>query len=593
MAESNFVDYVKIYCRSGKGGRGSAHMRREKYVPNGGPDGGDGGRGGHVILRGNRNYWTLLHLKYDRHVFATHGGNGSKNKSFGKDGEDKVIEVPCGTVVYNAETGEYICDITEHGQEIILLKGGRGGLGNWHFRTATRQAPRFAQPGEPMQELMVILELKLLADVGLVGFPNAGKSTLLSTVSAARPKIANYPFTTLEPNLGIVSYREGKSFVMADIPGIIEGASEGKGLGLRFLRHIERNSLLLFMVPGDTDDIRKEYEILLNELATFNPEMLDKQRVLAITKSDMLDEELIAMLEPTLPDNVPHIFISSVTGLGIQQLKDILWTELNKDSNMKRLTSDNKMLGYELMKAYPNISCFSTTRHGGCSKGNYASFNCNGYCGDEAEDVNRNRELLRSLLPGESVELVIPHQTHSDHVKVVDTIQVNTELEGVDALVTDIPGYCLCVSTADCVPVLLYDTRKKVVAAIHAGWRGTVARIVEKTVSVMGNQYGSQGKDLIACIGPSISLEAFEVGDEVYQAFCEAGFDMNQIARKEAKWHIDLWEANRQQLLAYGVKPEHIEISGICTYHNNDDFFSARRQGIRSGRILSGILLGV
>lgn len=232
---------------------------------------------------------------------------------------------------------------------------------------------------------------------------------------------------------------------------------------------------------------------------------------------------------------------------------------------MKRLTSDNKMLGYELMKAYPNISCFSTTRHGGCSKGNYASFNCNGYCGDEAEDVNRNRELLRSLLPGESVELVIPHQTHSDHVKVVDTIQVNTELEGVDALVTDIPGYCLCVSTADCVPVLLYDTRKKVVAAIHAGWRGTVARIVEKTVSVMDNQYGSQGKDLIACIGPSISLEAFEVGDEVYQAFCEAGFDMNQIARKEAKWHIDLWEANRQQLLAYGVKPEHIEISGICT----------------------------
>ena len=244
MAESNFVDYVKIYCRSGKGGRGSVHMRREKYMPNGGPDGGDGGRGGHVILRGNRNYWTLLHLKYDRHVFAEHGGNGSKNKSFGKDGADKVIEVPCGTVVYNAETGEYVCDVTEHGQEVILLKGGRGGLGNWHFRTATRQAPRFAQPGEPMQEMTVILELKLLADVGLVGFPNAGKSTLLSSVSAARPKIANYPFTTLEPNLGIVSYHEGKSFVMADIPGIIEGASEGKGLGLRFLRHIERNSLL-------------------------------------------------------------------------------------------------------------------------------------------------------------------------------------------------------------------------------------------------------------------------------------------------------------------------------------------------------------
>ena len=319
MAESNFVDYVKIYCRSGKGGRGSAHLRREKYIPNGGPDGGDGGRGGHVILRGNRNYWTLLHLKYDRHVFAGHGGNGSRNRSFGKDGEDKVIEVPCGTVVYNAETGEYVCDITEHGQEVILLKGGRGGLGNWHFKTATRQAPRFAQPGEPMQEMTVILELKLLADVGLVGFPNAGKSTLLSVVSSARPKIANYPFTTLEPNLGIVSYHEGKSFVMADIPGIIEGASEGKGLGLRFLRHIERNSLLLFMVPGDTDDIRKEYEVLLNELA--------------ITKCDMLDEELMEMLAENLPENVPHVFISSLTGMGISQLKDILWTELNSESN--------------------------------------------------------------------------------------------------------------------------------------------------------------------------------------------------------------------------------------------------------------------
>ena len=242
MAESNFVDYVKIYCRSGKGGRGSTHMRRAKYVPNGGPDGGDGGRGGHVILRGNRNYWTLLHLRYDRHIMAGHGESGSKNRSFGKDGEDKVIEVPCGTVVYNAETGEYICDVTEHGQEVILLKGGRGGLGNWHFKTATRQAPRFAQPGEPMQEMTVIMELKLLADVGLVGFPNAGKSTLLSAVSSAKPKIANYPFTTMEPNLGIVSYREGKSFVMADIPGIIEGASEGRGLGLRFLRHIERKT---------------------------------------------------------------------------------------------------------------------------------------------------------------------------------------------------------------------------------------------------------------------------------------------------------------------------------------------------------------
>src|SRR5574344_286259 len=333
MAESNFVDYVKIYCRSGKGGRGSTHMRREKYIPNGGPDGGDGGRGGNIILRGNRNYWTLLHLKYERHVFAGHGGNKYKKKSFGKDGEDKSIDVPCGTVVYNAETGEYLCDITEDGQEVVLLKGGRGGQGNWHFRTATRQAPRFAQPGEPMQELMVILELKLLADVGLVGFPNAGKSTLLSSVSAARPKIADYPFTTLEPNLGIVSYRDGKSFVMADIPGIIEGASEGKGLGLRFLRHIERNSVLLFMVPADADDIAGEYEILFNELRKFNPEMLDKGRVLAITKSDMLDQELMDEIEPTLPIGLPHVFISSVTGLGIDVLKDILWQELNSDSN--------------------------------------------------------------------------------------------------------------------------------------------------------------------------------------------------------------------------------------------------------------------
>ena len=328
--ESNFVDYVKIYCRSGKGGRGSAHMHRAKYVPNGGPDGGDGGRGGHVILRGNRNYWTLLHLRYDRHAYATHGGDGSQDKSTGYDGEDKIIEVPCGTVAYNAETGEYLCDITEHGQEVILLRGGRGGLGNFNFCTPTRQAPRFAQPGEPMQELTVILELKLLADVGLVGFPNAGKSTLLASTSAAKPKIANYPFTTSEPNLGIVSYRDGKSFVMADIPGIIEGASEGKGLGLRFLRHIERNSVLLFMIPGDTDDIRHEYDVLLNELATFNPEMLDKERVLAITKCDLLDEELIAMLEEDgLPDDIPHVFISAVTGMGVQTLKDILWQALN------------------------------------------------------------------------------------------------------------------------------------------------------------------------------------------------------------------------------------------------------------------------
>ena len=332
MAESNFIDYVKIFCRSGKGGRGSAHLRRDKYIPNGGPDGGDGGHGGSVILKGNRNYWTLLHLRYERHAFAENGGNGGSTKCFGKDGKDVIIEVPCGTVAYDAETGKYLCDITDHEQEVVLLKGGRGGLGNWHFRTATRQAPRFAQPGEPAQEQMVVLELKLLADVGLVGFPNAGKSTLLSAISAAKPKIANYPFTTLEPNLGIVSYREGKSFVMADIPGIIEGASEGKGLGLRFLRHIERNSLLLFMVPADTDDIRKEYEVLLNELSQFNPEMLDKQRVLAITKCDLIDEELMSMLEENLPD-IPHVFISGVSGLGLTALKDLLWVELNKESN--------------------------------------------------------------------------------------------------------------------------------------------------------------------------------------------------------------------------------------------------------------------
>ncbi|MCG2653167.1 GTPase ObgE [Alloprevotella tannerae] len=333
MAETNFVDYVKIYCRSGKGGRGSIHLHRAKYMPNGGPDGGDGGRGGNIYLRGNHNYWTLLHLRYDRHVFAEHGGNGGKSLSHGSDGADKYIDVPCGTVAYDAETGKYICDVTEDGQVVMLLKGGRGGKGNWHFRSATNQTPRYAQPGEPMQEMMVILELKLLADVGLVGFPNAGKSTLLSTLSSARPKIANYPFTTLEPSLGIVAYRDAKSFVMADIPGIIEGASGGKGLGLRFLRHIERNSLLLFMVPGDTDNIKREYEILLGELQKFNPAMLDKHRVLAVTKSDLLDDELIEMLKEELPTDLPVIFISSVAQIGLQELKDILWKELNSESN--------------------------------------------------------------------------------------------------------------------------------------------------------------------------------------------------------------------------------------------------------------------
>ena len=321
------------------------HLRHVKYNPNGGPDGGDGGRGGSIILRGNHNYWTLLHLKYQRHVFAEHGGNGGRDKCHGTDGKDMYIDVTCGTVVYDAETGIYICDVTYDGQEVMLLKGGRGGLGNFQFRTATNQAPRFAQPGEPMQERTVIMELKLLADVGLVGFPNAGKSTLLSALSSARPKIANYPFTTLEPSLGIVEYRDHKSFVMADIPGIIEGASEGKGLGLRFLRHIERNSLLLFMVPGDTDDIKREYEVLLNELEQFNPEMLSKHRVLAVTKSDLLDEELMDMLREHLPEDLPVVFISSVTGYGLSDLKDVLWKELNSESNkLQDITAEDTLV---------------------------------------------------------------------------------------------------------------------------------------------------------------------------------------------------------------------------------------------------------
>ena len=339
MSNSNFVDYVKIFGRSGKGGRGSSHFRREKYIPKGGPDGGDGGDGGDIILRGNRNYWTLLHLRYQRHIFAGHGESGSKSKSTGKSGESKIIDVPCGTIAYDAHTGEYLCDITDHGQEVILLKGGRGGLGNVHFKSATNQAPRYSQPGEPYEEKWVILELKLLADVGLVGFPNVGKSTLLASISAAKPKIGNYPFTTLEPNLGIVSYRDNKSFVMADIPGIIEGASEGKGLGLRFLRHIERNSLLLFIIPADSDDIHNEYKVLINELTLYNPEMLDKRRVLAITKSDMLDEELMHEVSLDLPD-IPYVFISAMTESGLMALKDILWRELNAEDII--LTSESK-----------------------------------------------------------------------------------------------------------------------------------------------------------------------------------------------------------------------------------------------------------
>lgn len=333
MADSNFIDYVKILCRSGKGGAGSRHFYRAKYVPKGGPDGGDGGRGGHIILRGNSHMWTLLPLKYRRHIFAGNGQSGSGGRSFGKDGEDVVVDVPCGTVVYDAETGQYLAEVTYDGQEIKLLKGGRGGLGNWHFKSATHRTPRYAQPGEPAIEKSVVLELKVLADVGLVGFPNAGKSTLLSAVSAARPKIADYPFTTMEPQLGIVSYRDNRSFVMADIPGIIEGASEGKGLGLRFLRHIERNAVLLFMIPADADDIGAQYEILLNEIRQFNPQLLDKHRILAISKSDMLDDELTEEIARTLPEGVPHVFISAVTGQGITELKDVLWRAVTDDSN--------------------------------------------------------------------------------------------------------------------------------------------------------------------------------------------------------------------------------------------------------------------
>ena len=328
MASSNFVDYVKIYARSGAGGNGSAHFRREKFVAFGGPDGGDGGHGGSVILKGSSQHWTLIHLKYQRHIFAEDGQSGSGARSTGKSGRDSVILVPLGTVARDVETGEIVGEVTADGEELVLLKGGRGGLGNWHFKTATNQAPRYAQPGGERKEGAFILELKVLADVGLVGFPNAGKSTLLSVVSAARPKIADYAFTTLEPNLGIVEAREGRSFVMADIPGIIEGAHEGKGLGTRFLRHIERNSVLLFMVPADSDDVAKDYEILLGELTQYNPELLDKRRLLAITKCDMLDEELIEQMRPHLPEGVPAVFISSVAGLNIARLKDMLWEAL-------------------------------------------------------------------------------------------------------------------------------------------------------------------------------------------------------------------------------------------------------------------------
>ena len=331
MAGSNFVDYVKIFCRSGKGGAGSLHFRREKYIPKGGPDGGDGGRGGNIILRGNAQMWTLLHLRYTKHLLAEDGVPGGSNQLTGAAGKDVFIDVPLGTVAYEAETRQQLGEITEDGQTVVLLKGGHGGKGNAFFKTATMQAPKFSQPGEPSQEMWIVLELKLLADVGLVGFPNAGKSTLLSVVSAARPEIADYPFTTLVPNLGIVSYRDHRSFVMADIPGIIEGAAEGKGLGIRFLRHIERNSTLLFMVPANTEDVKKEYDILLNELKKYNPELMDKERLLAITKCDLVDEDTIKEIKKHLPKKVPHVFISSVIGKGIDELKDLIWLTLNKE----------------------------------------------------------------------------------------------------------------------------------------------------------------------------------------------------------------------------------------------------------------------
>lgn len=330
MPESNFIDYVKIWCASGRGGAGSAHLLRAKYVPKGGPDGGDGGRGGHVILRANPQLWTLIHLKYRKHIQAENGANGSGALRTGKSGKDVIVDVPVGTVAKSAETGEVLFEIMEPGEEKMLCRGGRGGLGNSNFKTPTMQTPRFAQPGEDGEEGWFILELKLLADVGLVGFPNAGKSTLLATITNAKPKIANYAFTTLEPNLGIVQYYDDRSFVMADIPGIIEGAHEGRGIGIRFLRHIERNSVLLFMVSAEEDDITKGYETLLNELREYNPELLDKDRVLAITKCDLIDKEIEAEIEPTLPEGIPHIFISSIKQEGLKELKDLLWIALNK-----------------------------------------------------------------------------------------------------------------------------------------------------------------------------------------------------------------------------------------------------------------------
>jgi len=334
MTEGNFVDYIKLHLKSGNGGKGSAHLRREKYIPKGGPDGGDGGRGGHIIFKANKDLWTLFHLKFKRHIKATHGEHGSKQTSTGADGEDQYIEVPLGTVIRNTDTNEVIKEMTDHEEEYIVVEGGMGGKGNAHFKSSTNQTPRFAQPGIPGQELDITLELKLLADVGLVGFPNAGKSTLLSVITAAKPKIANYEFTTLKPNLGIVNYRDYKTFVVADIPGIIEGAAEGKGLGYRFLRHIERNSTLLFLIPADADSVKEQYEILLDELRRYNPELLDKSRVIAISKADLLDDELKVELAREIEHaygHIPHVFISSIAQQGLMPLKDLLWKTLNEE----------------------------------------------------------------------------------------------------------------------------------------------------------------------------------------------------------------------------------------------------------------------
>ncbi len=546
------------------------HLRHLKYQPNGGPDGGDGGRGGHIILRGNHNVWTLLHLKYNRHIFASDGGNGGKERSHGEDGQDVYVDVPCGTVAYDAMTGKYLCDVKEDGQEVLLLRGGRGGLGNYQFRTATRQTPRFAQPGEPMEERLVVLELKLLADVGLVGFPNAGKSTLMSTITNARPKIANYPFTTMQPSLGIVPYRDNRSFVLADIPGIIEGAAEGKGLGLRFLRHIERNSLLLFLVPADTEDIAREYNILLGELRKFNPEMLEKHRVLAVTKCDLIGHELIDLLRPTLPSDVPCVFISSVTQMGLTELKDVLWAELNQQSNKMQAVISEEVLVHRdrEMEFIPytifpsEVTAFTTKR-----------------------SVGRDYSYISDILGIDEEFVISPHQTHSDSVFHVnsDLFAVDFEdrrelLEGIDAVYTSMRGVALGVSTADCVPILLYDPKNHAIAAVHAGWRGSVARILEKTLLSMNQTLNTQPQDIVVLIGPHISAPHYEVGDEVYEEFSRAGFPMDTIATREEKWHIDLGKANEWLLTQQGVPPSHIHHNNLCTYDNPNTLYSARRE---------------